>query len=131
MYAKNPFTFIRYNSPMKVIYALFLPLFLYGIPPAETLYFKHACNSCHGIYGETSGAVPKLQGQKEALLLQRLKNLQQGKTRTSNGSIMISFAQSLNALETKQMANYLANLKTTVDEERYDIEYDPSGDGGS
>jgi hypothetical protein len=44
---------------------------------------------------------------------------------------MISFAKSLDENQTIQMAEYLSTLKTTVNENRYEIEYDPAGDGGS
>ena len=98
----------------------------------KLVYLKNACSSCHGIYGEGMGSNPRLQGMKEKKILQRLRELQQGKTRTTQGSIMISFAQSLDKNQTIQMAKYLANLKTVIDdEERYDEEYDPAGDGGS
>ena len=97
----------------------------------ELLYLSNACNSCHGIYGEGMGSNPRLQGMKEEKILRRLKALQQGKTRTTAGSIMISFAKSLDENQTIQMAKYLSNLKTVIDEDRYDEEYDPAGDGGS
>ncbi len=97
----------------------------------ENLYLKNACNSCHGMYAEGMGASPRLQGVREDVLLRRLKDLQQGKTRTAFGSIMISFAKALDKNQTIQMAKYLSTLKTTVNEDRYDIEYDSAGDGGS
>ena len=98
---------------------------------ATTLYFKNACNSCHGIYGEGSGSSPRLQGKKEDLLLKRLKNLQKGKTRTGFGGIMVSFAKSLDENQTIEMAKYLSTLKKNEDDERYDEEFDPHGDGSS
>jgi cytochrome c553 len=94
-------------------------------------YLQNACNSCHGNYGEGIGAAPKLQGQKEEVLLKRLKDLQQGKTRTAFGTIMVSFAKSLNPERTVLMAKYLANLKTVKPKERYEIEFTTEGDGGS
>jgi cytochrome c553 len=106
-------------------------LLSYSNNKIETIYLKNACNSCHGMYGEGIGASPKLQGVREEVLLRRLKDLQQGKTRSAFGSIMISFAKSLDENQTKEMAKYLSTLKTKIDENRYDIEYDPSGDGGS
>ncbi len=98
---------------------------------AETLYLKNACNSCHGMYGEGMGVSPRLQGVSEEILLRRLKDLQIGKTRTAFGSIMISFAKALDTNQTIEMAKYLSNLKTNRDTDRYEIEYEPSGDGGS
>ena len=83
------------------------------------------------MYGEGMGASPRLQGVREALLLRRLKDLQEGKTRTAFGGVMVSFAKVLDKNQTIEMAKYLSNLKTIVDDNRYDIEYEPSGDGGS
>ncbi|WP_295419719.1 c-type cytochrome [Sulfurovum sp.] len=115
----------------KLLILSSLPFVLYSSTDAESLYLKNACNSCHGMYAEGMGTAPRLQGQKEAVLLKRLKDLQQGKTRTAFGSVMISFAKALDANQTIAMAKYLATVKTTVNEERYEPEYDPSGDGGS
>ena len=89
-------------------------LILLASNDAETLYLKNACNSCHGMYAEGMGASPRLQGIREDVLLRRLKDLQQGKTRTAFGSVMISFAKSLNEKQTIQMAKYLSTLKTSV-----------------
>ena len=97
----------------------------------QNIYLKNACSACHGIYGEGVGASPRLQGVKEAVLYKRLKNLQAGKTRSAFGTIMVSFAKILTPKQTKQMAKYLSELKTVVEDDRYDIEYDPAGDGGS
>jgi len=95
------------------------------------LYLKNACNACHGMYGEGIGSNPRLQGIKEDVLLRRLEALKKGKTRLDYGSVMISFAKSLDENQSKQMAHYLSNLKTIIAEDRYDEEYDPAGDGGS
>ena len=83
------------------------------------------------MYGEGMGASPRLQGVREDILLRRLKDLQQGKPRSAFGSVMISFAKALDENQTIEKAKYLSNLKTNVDDERYDIEYAPAGDGGS
>ena len=78
------------------------------------------------------GASPRLQGQKEAVLLRRLKDLQKGKTRSAFGSIMISFAKSLDENQTIEMAKYLSRLKTVVPKERYEHDsFDNTGDGSS
>ena len=108
-----------------------LLLFSHANSDMEALYLKNACNSCHGMYGEGMGASPRLQGVREEVLLRRLKDLQQGKPRSAFGTVMVSFAKALDENQTKEMAKYLSNLKTKVDDDRYDIEYDPAGDGGS
>lgn len=115
----------------KLILFTALSLLSYANSDMEALYMKNACNSCHGMYGEGMGASPRLQGIREHVLLRRFKDLQQGKTRSAFGSIMISFAKTLDENQTKEMAKYLSNLKTKVDDGRYDIEYEPAGDGGS
>lgn len=83
------------------------------------------------MYAEGMGATPRLQGVKEEILLERLKNLQQGKPRTAFGTIMISFAKALDENQTIAMAKYLSTLKTTESEEKYELEFDQAGDGGS
>jgi cytochrome c553 len=114
-----------------ILFFTALSLFIYANNNSEMLYLKNACNSCHGMYAEGMGASPRLQGVREDLLLRRLRDLQQGKTRTAFGSVMISFAKSLDENQTIQMAKYLSTLKTTINEDRYEIEYDSAGDGGS
>ena len=108
-----------------------LSLFSSANSEMEALYLKNGCNGCHGMYGEGMGASPRLQGIREHVLLRRLKDLQNGKTRSAFGTIMISFAKALDENQTKEMAKYLSNLETKVDEGRYEIEYEPAGDGGS
>lgn len=115
----------------KLLILTLLSLSSFADSDMEALYLKNACNSCHGMYGEGMGASPRLQGVREDILLRRLKDLQQGKPRSAFGTVMVSFAKALDENQTKAMAKYLSNLKTKVDEDRYDIEYDPAGDGGS
>jgi len=103
----------------------------FGNDPMEIYYLQNACHSCHGMYGEGMGSSPRLQGVREEVLLRRLKNLQNGIVRSSSGFIMVSFAKSLDENQTIEMAKYLSNLKTKINEDRYTIEYDPAGDGGS
>jgi cytochrome c553 len=117
---------------MKMITLLLVStVFTFANQKMEILYLKNACNSCHGMYGEGMGASPRLQGVKEHILLRRMKDLQRGKTRSAFGSIMISFAKSLDENQTIEMAKYLSTLETKIDDNRYDIEYEPAGDGGS
>ena len=83
------------------------------------------------MHAEGIGASPRLQGVPEHILLRRLKALQQGKPRSAFGTVMVSFAKALDENQTKEMAKYLSNLKRDMNEERYEIEYDSAGDGGS
>ena len=118
---------------MKSIFALsFISLFLSANSEMELLYLQNACNACHGMYGEGMGASPRLQGQKEAVLIRRLKDLQQGKTRSAFGTIMISFAKSLDENQTSEMAKYLSTMKKVIPKERYEHDsFDNTGDGSS
>lgn len=98
----------------------------------ESLYMKNGCNACHGIYGEGMGASPRLQGQREEVLLRRLKDLQKGKTRSAFGTIMVSFAKSLDENQTVEMAKYLSTMKRIIPEEQYELGSDDNtGDGSS
>ena len=96
---------------MKYLLLLALTLSTYALSDMETLYLKNACNSCHGMYGEGIGASPRLQGVREEILLRRLKDLQEGKTRSAFGSIMISFAKALDENQTIQMQSTSLHLK--------------------
>ena len=115
----------------SIVLLIALSSSIFATPTMESLYLKNACNSCHGMYGEGMDTNPRLQGVKEQTLLRRLKDLQQGKTRSAFGTVMISFAQSLDENQTIKMAKYLSTLKTVIEDDRYDEEYDPAGDGGS
>ena len=116
----------------KILFFSLFSLLLHASDDMETLYLKNACNACHGIYGEGMGATPRLQGQREDVLLRRLKDLQQGKTRSAFGTIMISFAKSLDENQTIEMAKYLSKMKKIIPKERYELDsYDNTGDGSS
>ncbi len=96
----------------------------------QQLYMKNGCSSCHGIYAEGIGVTPKLQGRKKEVLIERLKDLKAGKTRSAFGTVMISFAKALSDEQIEKMAEYLSTLKKTEPEERYEL--DPyEGDGTS
>jgi len=114
-----------------ILSGLLLTLLLNAETPSE-IYLKNGCHGCHGLYGEGIGASPRIQGKKEAYLLKRLKDLQNGKTRTAFGNVMISFAKSLDENQTVEMAKYLSTLKRTEQDEVYELDYDDNaGDGSS
>jgi len=96
---------------------------------AQTLYIQYSCPSCHAFYGQGTNIGPRLQNQREEVLLRRLKNLQKGIIRKPNGTIMISFAKSLDENQTKVMAHYLSIIKTSYENrELYDYDGDDFGD---
>ena len=96
---------------------------------ASLLYFTESCNSCHGIYGEGSNSAPKIAGRSVSEIVTRLEELQAGKVRTTAGTIMISFAQTLDENQTLLMAEYLSTLEKNEEDERY--ESDSYDDGSS
>ena len=115
-----------------ILSSLFLTLSLQADKAidAETLYLSNGCPSCHGFYAQGTNAGPRLQDQKEEVLLKRLHDLQQGVTRNANGTIMISFAKTLDKNQTKAMAHYLSIIQTSYQNRDY-IDYEEHADGGS
>lgn len=116
----------------KILLLPVASLILFASGKMKSLYLKNACNSCHGMYGEGIGGAPRLQGQREEVLFRRLKALQRGKTRSAFGTIMISFAKSLDENQTVEMAKYLSNMKKIIPKDRYEMDNDDNtGDGAS
>jgi len=112
----------------KTLITLLIPLSLCA-NESEMLYLKNGCPNCHGFYGQGTSSGPRLQDKKEALLLRRLRNLQAGITRTPEGTIMLSFAKSLDENQTKAMAHYLSVMKTSYEnQDEYDYDGDDFGD---
>ena len=91
----------------------------------DMVYLKNGCSNCHGFYGQGTSTGPRLQNKKEKYLLRRLRNLQKGITKTPEGEIMVQFAKSLDANQTKEMAHYLSIIQTSYENQ---IEYDYDGD---
>ena len=44
---------------------------------------------------------------------------------------MVSFAKSMDTNQTRLMAAFLAQLKTEIPKERYELNFSTAGDGGS
>ncbi len=116
----------------KTVLVISLFISVHANETMETVYLKNGCHGCHGLYGEGIGASPRLQGQREDVLLRRLKDLKEGRTRTAFGNVMVSFAKSLSDDEAVKMAKYLSTLKRVEGKEVYELEYiDNTGDGSS
>jgi len=91
----------------------------------EMVYLKNGCTNCHGFFGQGTSTGPRLQNKTEKLLLRRLRNLQKDITRTPDGEIMVQFAKTLDANQTKAMAHYLSIIQTSDENQ---LEYDYDGD---
>ncbi len=102
------------------LYLLFFASICFCDEQMRLTYLKNGCNSCHGMYGEGMGSTPRIAGLKEEYLLKRLTDLQKGITRSAQGTVMISFAKSLDANQTKQMAKYLSKLKKEKPKQSYE-----------
>ncbi len=121
-----------YQFMKKTVLVISLFISVHANETMETVYLKNGCHGCHGLYGEGIGASPRLQGQREDVLLRRLKDLKEGRTRTAFGNVMVSFAKSLSDDEAVKMAKYLSTLKRVEGKEVYELEYiDNTGDGSS
>jgi len=95
----------------------------------EMLYIENSCGSCHGMNAQGIGVTPRLQGKKEEFLTRRLKELKKGKTKTSFGGIMVSFAKALDENQTQIMAKYLSLMPKREVKEEYEEEYENSSSG--
>ncbi len=68
-----------------------------------------SCASCHLAdgSGRSDGLVPRLAGQREKVLLHKLKKLRDGEVTLP---VMVPFARALSEVESSQVANYIASL---------------------
>ncbi len=120
---------------------LFLPLILMLTPlyaqpskykQGEILYTQKGCNGCHGIHGEGMHQYPLLMNKPKYLLVQKLK-FYRGKKglMDQTAQIMIPFAEHLSDEEISLLTTYLSEYRADANEEKYDMEYESWGDGGS
>lgn len=100
---------------------------------AKQLYLNNGCSSCHGLYGEGIGSAPRLQGKPAALLKERLTRLKAGKTRTPDGTVMVSFAKNLTDTQIELLSRWLSTLKKEEETQHYELDnfFDNTGDGSS
>jgi cytochrome c553 len=107
------------DTEVSEIAAVLAPTGSPGAPPA----YAH-CASCHlhDGSGRPDGSIPRLNGQRRAVLEQKLHRLRAGMTRLP---VMAPFARALGGSEISEVAGYLSRLPDTppaqselTDEER-------------
>ena len=120
--------------------AKFLVVFIFAISillgediysKGEKLYLSKGCPSCHGIGAKGLHEYPKLANRSKWDLRRRLYRLQKGIASSQQSSIMIPFAKTLSDDEIEAITYFLENIRSSNNEERYDMEYESWGDGGS
>ena len=77
----------------------------------ETLFFSHACSSCHGPAAEGSTSYPKLANKKSAYLRKKLTDFRAGKASSVSQQMMSQFAEKLSDKNIDDLVNFLANHK--------------------
>ena len=96
----------------------------------KTLYFEKGCNGCHGTKAEGMNTYPPLANRAKGFLAYKLKRFRSEISDKQIQEMMIPFAMGLSDQEIDQLALFLNEY---VDEqtERYDVEFETEGDGGS
>ncbi len=94
------------------------------------LYLDKSCNTCHGMKAEGMTQYPALANTSRGYLSYKLKHFRDGKADTQQQEMMLIYAKSLTNAEIEALVEYLSNF---VDPggERYDVEVENWGDGGS
>jgi len=82
-----------------------------GSPAAPPAYAHCASCHLHDGSGRPDGAIPRLNGQRRAVLEQKLHRLRAGSTWMP---VMAPFARALEASEISEVATYLSSLPDTV-----------------
>lgn len=98
-------------------------------PPSEPPAYAH-CASCHlhDGSGRPDGAIPRLNGQLQAVLEHKLRRLRAGMIRIP---VMDPFARTLAPAEASEVARYLAALPDTSKTSRQFVETDSPEEGAT
>lgn len=96
----------------------------------EGLYFQKGCNGCHGIKAEGMSSYPGLANRAKGFLTYKLKRFRSGISENQQQEMMIAFAQSLSDADIDALTTFL-NEFHDEQTERYDMEFQTWGDGGS
>ena len=117
---------------------LLLLLFTFSILFSDTalyekgklLYFEKGCNGCHGIKAEGMTSYPALANRAKGFLRYKLERFRNEISDTQIQEMMIPFAKELSDEQIDVITTFLNEF---VDEqtEKYDIEFQTEGDGGS
>jgi len=97
----------------------------------ETLYFQKGCNSCHGITGAGMNTYPKLSNMPKEYLIKKLLHYKNDVIKRMQANLMIPFAKPLSQKDIELISYFLSNWHEDKELERYDMEFESWGDGGS
>ncbi len=96
----------------------------------KLLYFEKGCNGCHGIKAGGMTSYPPLANRAKGFLRYKLERFRSGISDTQIQEMMIPFAQKLSDEQIDVITTFL-NEFTDEQTERYDMEFETWGDGGS
>lgn len=96
----------------------------------ESLYFAKGCNGCHGIKAEGMSNYPGLANRAKGFLTYKLKRFRSGISENQQQEMIIAFAQSLSDADINALTTFLNEFRDEQTE-RYDMEFQTWGDGGS
>ena len=120
---------------VRFLLPLLLPVILLSAEPTlyktgESLYFEKGCNGCHGTKAEGMTGYPGLANRAKGFLTYKLKRFRDKLSDNQQQEMMIPFAQGLSDAEIDALTTFLHEY---IDNqmERYDMEFETWGDGGS
>jgi len=96
----------------------------------KLLYFEKGCNGCHGIKAEGMTSYPPLANRAKGFLRYKLERFRSGISDTQIQEMMIPFAKGLSDGQIDAITTFL-NEFTDEQTEKYDMEFETWGDGGS
>jgi len=96
----------------------------------KALYFSKGCNGCHGVKAEGMTTYPFLANRAKGFLTYKLNTYRKKEVSTQTAWLMVPFAETLNDDEIDKLTTFLNEFKDDQTE-RYDIEFQSEGDGGS
>lgn len=96
----------------------------------KMLYFQKGCNNCHGGRGEGSGNYPFLANRAKGFLAYKLRTFREGSAENARQEMMTGFAVGLSNAEIDAITTFLSDFHDEQTE-KYDMEFQTWGDGGS
>ena len=97
----------------------------------ETLYFQKGCNSCHGNSGAGMNTYPRVANYSKECLVKKLLHYKNDVIKRMQANLMIPFAKPLTQKDIELISFFLSTFKEDTEAERYDMEFENWGDGGS
>lgn len=96
----------------------------------KLLYFEKGCNGCHGTKAEGMTNYPSLANRAKGFLTYKLERFRAKISDKQIQEMMIPFAENLSDAEIDALTTFL-NEYRDEQSERYELEYETWGDGGS